>query len=64
MASDETTHYVEATAATLKLEIRDEWKPNVIRFFQIAEKMADDVLSSGAAIQSEAAPVVSPRGDE
>jgi hypothetical protein len=61
MSSEETTKYVANTAALLKLDIKPEWMPNVVRFFEIAQTMAADVVGSKALTEAEAAPVFVPR---
>jgi hypothetical protein len=64
MTPDETTDYIEATAATLGLTIEPEWKENVARFFEVAKGMAALVTESGALESSEAAAVFTPRDVE
>jgi len=64
MTPDESKRYIEAAAAVLGLEIRDEWMAEVTRFFEVAETMASDVIASGALTNAENAPVFAPRGAE
>lgn len=61
MAADDTTQYIEAAAAVLELDIKPDWMPNVVRFFEVARGMADVVAASGALTASEQAPIFTPR---
>lgn len=61
MTTDDTTALIDAAAETLKLEIRPEWKPNVIVFFEVAKAMASLIEETGAPFRSESAPVFQPR---
>jgi hypothetical protein len=64
MSTDKTRGYIEAAAAILDLDIREEWMPNVIGFFDVARKMASDVIASDDLTDAEAAPVFVPRSVE
>jgi hypothetical protein len=61
MTSDATSAYIAATAETLGLTIRPEWRENVTRFFGVAKEMAALVTASGALTDAEQAPVFEPR---
>jgi hypothetical protein len=64
MTPDETARYVAAAGTALGLQIREEWMANVLRFFEVAEVMASDVIASGALTDAENAPVFTPRAVE
>jgi hypothetical protein len=64
MTSDETSAYIAATADTLGLTIRPEWKDNVTRFFDVAKDMAALVTASGALTDAEQAPIFEPKDAE
>jgi hypothetical protein len=64
MASDEITRYVVAAAAVVEIDVRPEWMPNVVKFFEIARTMAAEVVETGALRELEAAPVFTPRAAE
>ncbi len=60
MTSDETRRYLIATAAAVEIDIKPEWMPNVVRFFEIAQGMAAEVIASGALTDAESAAVFTP----
>ena len=62
--TNEPASYVAATAAALELDIKPEWMPNVVRFFEIATSMAALVAASGALTDAESAPIFTPRDAE
>lgn len=64
MTTDDTTAIIDAAAETLKLDIRPEWKPNVVVFFEVAKAMASLVEETGAPFRSESAPIFQPRDVE
>jgi hypothetical protein len=64
MTPEEANRHIESAAALLGLQIREEWMANVVRFFEVAETMASDVIASGALTETENAPVFVPRGAE
>jgi hypothetical protein len=64
MTTESTIAFIDATAETLKLEIRPEWKPNVVIFFEVARTMAALIEETGAPFRSESAPVFQPRDVE
>jgi Protein of unknown function (DUF4089) len=64
MTSDEITRYVVAAAAVVEIDVRPEWMPNVVKFFEIAQTMAGEVIGTGALREFEAASVFTPRPAE
>lgn len=61
MTTDDTDAYIDAAARVQGLTIEPDWKPNVVRFFDMARVMARRVEETGALTEAEAAPVFTPR---
>lgn len=61
MTTEETNAYIKSAAAALGLDIRPEWKPGVVSFFEVAQKMSELIEQTNAVTDFEAAPIFTPR---
>lgn len=61
MTTEDTNAYIDVASAALGLEIKPEWKPGVVSFFEVAQKMSLLIEQTNAVTDFEAAPVFTPR---
>lgn len=64
MTRDDAPAYLDAAASLIGLQIEPEWRPNVLRFFEVARAFAEAIEATGALEHDEAAAIFTPQDSE